>query len=149
MEIILKENVKGLGYKNDTITVKAGYGRNFLIPQGKAIVANTQNKKIVAENIKQAAHKAEKMMADAKEFASKIENVVLTIPTKVGDNGKLFGTITALQIADLLKEKGVDVDRKDISIDMKDKIKEVGNYTASVDLHKGIKAVLNFEVVAE
>ena len=94
MEIILKKDIKGLGYKNDTVTVKAGYGRNFLIPKGSAMVANEQNKKIIAENIRQAAHKAEKMKADATSIASKIDGLTLSVPTKVGENGKLFGTIT-------------------------------------------------------
>ncbi len=149
MEVILKEDIRGLGYKNDTVEVKAGYGRNFLIPSGKAIVANTQNKKIIAENIRQASHKAEKLKTDAETLAAKITELSLSIPTKVGDTGKLFGTITALQISDLLKDKGVEVDRKYISINMKDKIKELGTYSAKVDLHKEVKAELNFEVVAE
>ncbi len=149
MEVILKENIKGLGYKNDTVEVKAGYGRNFLIPQGKAIVANAQNRKMIAENIRQAAHKAEKLKSDAEGLAGKINGLTIAIPTKVGENGKLFGTVTSLQISDILKDKGIAVDRKDINIKVKDKIKEVGTYSASVDLHKEVSAELSFEVVAE
>ena len=149
MDIILKEDIKGLGYKNDIISVKSGYGRNFLIPSGKAMVGSGQNKKIVAENVKQAAHKAEKLKEDAQAVAKKVEELALKIPTKVGDNGKLFGTITQLQIADLLKDNGLEIDRRDINMASKDKIKELGAYTATLDLHKEVKATLSFEVVAE
>lgn len=149
MDIILKEDIKGLGYKNDIISVKSGYGRNFLIPSGKAIVGSDQNKKIVAENVKQASHKAAKLKDDAQAIAKKVEDLTLKIPTKVGDNGKLFGTITQLQLADLMKENGLEIDRRDINMGSKDKIKELGSYTATLDLHKEVKATLTFEVVAE
>ncbi|GJM60388.1 50S ribosomal protein L9 [Persicobacter diffluens] len=147
MEIILKENIKGLGYKNDIVDVKPGYGRNYLIPQGFAIIANTSNKKMIAENIKQAAHKAEKVKADAEALAANIGDTKLTIATKAGDNGKIFGSVTTTQISALLKEKGYDVDRKQISIN--GEVKFVGEYTASIDLHKEVKHEVAFEVIAE
>ena len=102
MEIILKQDIAGLGYKNDTLKVKSGYGRNYLIPQGYAIIANETNKKIVTENLKQAAHKAEKLKADAEALATKIEGTTLQISAKIGDSGKIFGAITTLQISDAL-----------------------------------------------
>lgn len=146
MEVILKEDIKGLGYKNDIVKVKPGYGRNFLIPRGFAIIANQSNKKSVSENIRQAAHKAEKLIKDAQALADKINGITLTIPAKVGESGKIFGAVTVLQIADSLKEKGVEVDRKKISFNSD--VKEVGDYSAQVDLHKEVKAELKFSVVA-
>ena len=113
MEVILKEDVKGLGYKNDTITVKGGYGRNYLIPKGKAIVASESNKKMIAENIKQAAHKAEKIKNDAEAVAKSIGEITLEMGAKVGEKGKIFGAITPLQISDVLKEKGFEIDRNE------------------------------------
>lgn len=147
MEVILKEDVKNLGYKNDIVTVKGGYGRNYLIPRGLAIVANASNKKIVEENIKQAAHKAEKLKKDAEALAEKIGDLTLEIPTKVGEKGKIFGTITALQIANILKEKGFEIDRK--YINFKSKIKEVGEYEVELDLHKEVKHEIKLKVVPE
>ena len=147
MEIILTKDIKGLGYKNDTLTVKNGYGRNYLIPQGYAIIANSTNKKVTAENLKQAAHKAEKIKTEAEAIATKIESLNISIATKIGDSGKIFGAITTLQISDALKANGVDVDRKKISIPVG--IKEAGDYLADVDLHKEVKTQLKFAVVAE
>jgi len=148
MEIILKEDIKRLGYKNDIVDVKPGYGRNFLIPQGKAIIANDTNKKILAENIKQAAHKAEKAIEDAKALAEKLGDTVLEVRTKVGENGKIFGSITPLLLQDALKTAtGVELDRK--KIDFSNSIKEVGEYKVELDLHKTVKHTLNFKVVAE
>ncbi|BDC98665.1 50S ribosomal protein L9 [Persicobacter psychrovividus] len=147
MEIILTTNIKGLGYKNDIVDVKPGYGRNYLIPQGYAMVATASNKKMTAENIKQAAHKAEKIKADAEALAANIGDTKLTISTKAGDNGKIFGSVTTNQISSLLKEKGYDVDRKQISIN--GEVKFVGEYTASIDLHKEVKHEIKFEVIAE
>ncbi len=146
MEVILKEDIKGLGYKNDIVNVKPGYGRNYLIPRGYAIIANDSNKKAVSENIRQAAHKAEKLKKDAEALAVKINNISLTIPAKVGESGKIFGAVTVLQLADSLKEKGVEVDRKKISFNSD--VKEVGDFTALVDLHKEVKAELKFAVIA-
>jgi large subunit ribosomal protein L9 len=147
MEVILKEDIKGLGYKNDTVIVKDGYGRNYLIPQGFAVIANKSNTKQVEENIRQAAHKAEKLKQDAEKIAQKIGDTVLTIPAKVGESGKIFGAVTTLQISDALKEKGVDVDRKKISFNSE--VKSVGEFTATIDLHKEVKHVVKFNVVGE
>lgn len=117
MEVILKDDVKNLGYKNDIVTVKPGYGRNYLLPQGLAILADKTNKKIVAENVRQAAHKAEKVKTDAQNIANQIGDLVLDIPAKVGESGKIFGRVTTLQLAEALKARGVEVDRKRISFD--------------------------------
>lgn len=147
MEIILTQDIKGLGYKNDTVAVKSGYGRNYLIPQGYAIIANASNKKVVAENLKQAAHKAEKVKADAESLASKVEGTSLEISAKIGDSGKIFGAITTLQISDALKAKGIDIDRKKIAI--KEAVKEAGEYLAEIDIHKEVKTSVKFSVVGE
>jgi len=147
MEIILKEDIKGLGYKNDVVTVKPGYGRNYLIPKGAATQATASAKKVVAENVKQAAHKAEKLKGDALAIAEKLAVLTIEIKAKVGDSGKIFGAVTSLQLSDVLKEKGFSIDRKKISF--KGDVKEVGEYTASVDLHKEVKQELKFKVVAE
>jgi large subunit ribosomal protein L9 len=117
MEIILKTDIAGLGYKNDLVTVKPGYGRNYLIPQGFAVMATGSNKKILAENIKQAAHKAEKIQLDAQALADSIGDLTLDIAAKVGESGKIFGRVTSIQIAEALKAKGFDVDRKKIALD--------------------------------
>lgn len=115
MEVILRTDIKGLGYKNDTVAVKPGYGRNYLIPQGFAIIASESNKKMIAENIKQAAHKAEKIKADAETLAAAIGDAHLEIKAKVGESGKIFGAVTTLQISDALKALGHDVeDRKSV-----------------------------------
>ncbi len=147
MEIILKEDIKGLGYKNDVVTVKPGYGRNYLIPKGSAIMATGSAKKVVAENVKQAAHKAEKIKNDALAIVEKLAGVVVEVRAKVGDSGKIFGAVTSLQLSDVLKEKGFTIDRKKISF--KGDVKELGDYVASVDLHKEVKQELKFKVVAE
>ena len=147
MEVILKTDIKGLGYKNDTVSVKPGYGRNYLIPQGFAIIANESNKKLVEENIKQAAHKAEKIKADAEAIAAAIGDDTLEIKAKVGENGKIFGAVTTLQISDALKAKGIEVDRKKISF--KSEVKMVGEYEVEIDLHKEVKKDVKFTVVAE
>lgn len=147
MEIILKTDIAGLGYKNDVVTVKAGYGRNYLIPQGFAIMATPSNMKVLAENIKQAAHKVEKIRQDAADLAAAIGELVLTIPAKTGESGKIFGRVTSLQISDLLKEKGFDVDRKKISFETE--VKTVGEYAAVLDLHKDVKHKITFNVVSE
>lgn len=148
MEVILKDDVKNLGYKNDIVTVKPGYGRNYLIPQGLAVIADKSNKKVVAENIRQAAHKADKIKNDAQELANSIGDVVLEIPAKVGETGKIFGSVTTLQLSDALKAaKGVEVDRKRISFDQD--VKTAGEYTATLNLHKEVKHQVRFNVVAE
>ncbi|WP_303310563.1 50S ribosomal protein L9 [Hymenobacter sp. BT730] len=147
MEVILKDDVKNLGYKNDIVTVKPGYGRNYLLPQGLAILADKTNKKIVAENVRQAAHKADKIKGDAQAIADKIGAVVLDIPAKVGESGKIFGRVTTLQLAESLKSKGIDVDRKRISFDQEPSV--AGEYTATINLHKEVKHQVRFNVVAE
>ena len=147
MEVILKDDVKGLGYKNDIVTVKPGYGRNYLIPQGFAVIADKSNKKIVAENVRQAAHKAEKIKADAQSLADSIGDITLEIPAKVGETGKIFGSVTTNQLAESLKAKGFDVDRKRISFDQE--VKTAGEYTASINLHKEVKHTVKFNVVSE
>lgn len=147
MDIILKEDIKGLGYKNDIVKVRPGYGRNYLIPKGLAIMANDSNKKMIAENVKQAAHKAEKIKQDALAIAQRIGNLELEIFTKAGESGKIFGAITSLQISDALKNKGFSIDRKNITF--KGDVKMVGNYSATLDLHKEVKHEINFKVVAE
>jgi len=147
MEIILKEDIKTLGYKNDIVSVKGGYGRNFLIPQGLAIVASKSNRKMVEENIRQASHKAEKIKKDAEELAAKIGAITLELGAKAGEKGKIFGSITAIQVAEALKDKGFNIDRKDITF--KTQIKEIGEYEVILDLHKEIKHSINIKVVAE
>lgn len=146
MEVILKTDIKGLGYKNDTVAVKPGYGRNYLIPQGFAIIASTSNKKMIAENIKQASHKADKIKNDAEAIAAAIGENALEIKAKVGDSGKIFGAVTTLQISDALKAMGIDVDRKKISF--KGEVKFVGDYEVEIDLHKEVKKDVKFAVVA-
>lgn len=147
MEIILKDDVKGLGYKNDQVTVKSGYGRNYLLPQGLAMLADKTNKKIVAENVRQAAHKAEKVKGDAQAIADQIGDMVVDLPAKVGETGKIFGRVTTLQLAEALKAKGVDVDRKRLSFDQEPST--AGDYTATASLHKEVKHTIHFRVVAE
>ena len=147
MEIILKDDVKGLGYKNDIVTVKSGYGRNFLLPQGLAMLADKTNKKITAENVRQAAHKADKVKGDAQAIADSIGDMVLDIPAKIGESGKIFGRVTTLQLAEALKVKGVDIDRKRLSFDQEPA--SAGDFTATANLHKEVKHTVKFRVVAE
>ncbi len=146
MEIILKTDIAKLGYKNDLVDVKPGYGRNFLIPQGFAVMATGSNKKILAENLKQAAHKAEKLKKDAEEMAAAIGDITLEIAAKAGESGKIFGRVTNTQIADALKAKGFDIDRKKISLG---DIKNLGEYTALIDLHKEVKHTVKVNVFGE
>ncbi|UBM58336.1 50S ribosomal protein L9 [Marinilongibacter aquaticus] len=146
MEIILKTDIAGLGYKNDVLDVKPGYGRNYLIPQGYAVLATESNKKILAENMKQAAHKAEKIKTEAEELASSIGEMVVVITMKAGESGKIFGRVTNTQVSDALAEKGYSVDRKKIALA---DIKNVGEYVAVLDLHKDVKHDLKVNVVAE
>lgn len=146
MEIILKTDIAGLGYKNDTLDVKPGYGRNYLIPQGYALLATPSNKKILAENLKQAAHKAEKLKSDAEAIAEQIGDSVFVITMKTGESGRIFGRVTSIQISDALALKGINIDRKKITIE---DIKFVGTYKAVVDLHKEVKKEVAVSVVAE
>ncbi len=146
MEIILKEDVTGLGYKNDLVNVKPGYGRNYLIPMGFAVAATESNKKVLAENLKQVAHKAVKIKQDADIIAAQINAVSLEIVAKASESGKIFGAVTTIQLADALKALGVEVDRRKISFDQKE-IKLIGEYTATVDLHREVKATIKFKVI--
>ena len=147
MEIILKEDIVNLGYKNDIVTVKSGYGRNYLIPTGKAVIASPAAKKMLAEELKQRAHKLEKIKKDAEAMAAKLEGVSLTIATKVSSTGTIFGSVGNIQIAEELAKLGHNIDRKIIVV--KDVVKEVGNYKAIVKLHKEVSVEIPFEVVAE
>ncbi|AHM63283.1 50S ribosomal protein L9p [Flammeovirgaceae bacterium 311] len=147
MEIILKKDIKGLGYRNDLVNVKPGYARNYLIPEGYAIMATSGAVKQRDETLKQVAHKAEKVKTDAENLANAIGETKLTIPAKAGESGKIFGAVTTNQIAEALKAKGHDVDRKQISIN--GDVKSLGDYTAEIDLHKEVKKTINFSVVAE
>jgi large subunit ribosomal protein L9 len=147
MEVILKEDLTGLGYKNDVVKVKPGYARNYLIPRGIAIMATDSNRKILAENLKQAAHKAEKIKTEALNLAERIGGLVLEIPAKVGESGKIFGAVTTTQISDALKSKGFDIDRKKIAIG--GDVKMVGEYKATLDLHREVKHSIVFKVVGE
>ncbi|MEQ9231950.1 MAG: 50S ribosomal protein L9 [Cyclobacteriaceae bacterium] len=146
MEVILREDIKGLGYKNDTVSVKPGYGRNYLIPQGIAILANNSNRKKIDEDIRQAAHKAEKLKSDAQAIADKMGDLTIEIKTKAGESGKIFGSITAIQVAEVLSEKGFDIDRKKISVG---NIKEIGEHKAEIDLHKEVHHEITLNVTAE
>lgn len=147
MEVILKEDILTLGYKDDVVNVKKGYARNFLIPQGKAVIASESAKKIMAENQRQRAHKLAQMKADAQAIADRMAGVTLTIGAKTSSTGTIFGSVTNIQVAEMLKEKGFDIDRKLILI--KDSVKEVGSYKAIVKLHKEVSVEVPFEVVAE
>ena len=146
MEIILKEDIPGLGYKNDIVKVKDGYGRNYLIPQGKAVIATESAKKVLAENERQRAHKLAKIKADAEAQAAKLNGVKVTISAKVNEDGTIFGGVGAAQVAEALAAKGFEVDRKAI---VAETVKAVGEYTATINLHKEVKAEVAFEVVAE
>ena len=147
MEIILKEDIVNLGYKNDIVTVKSGYGRNYLIPTGKAVIASPSAKKMLAEELKQRAHKLQKIKKDAEELAAKLEGVSLKIATKVSSNGTIFGSVGNIQIAEELAKLGHNIDRKIIVV--KDTVKEVGQYKAIIKLHKEVSVEIPFEVVAE
>lgn len=146
MEIILKEDIVGLGYKNDIVNVKPGYGRNYLIPTGKAVIASPSARKMLAEELKQRAHKLEKIKNEAQAVADKLAGVSLTIPTKLSATGSIYGSVNSLQISDELKKLGFEIDRKMIVV--KD-VKEVGSYQATIKLHKEVSVEVPFEVVAE
>jgi large subunit ribosomal protein L9 len=147
MEVILIQDVAGVGFKNDTVKVKSGYGRNYLIPRGFAITANQSNRKKTDEDIRQAAHKAEKLKNDAQTIADSIGDIVLEVGAKVGESGKIFGAVTALQISDALREKGFEGDRKRISFNSE--VKTTGDFAVTLNLHKEVKKIVKFKVVAE
>jgi len=146
MEIILKEDIIGLGYKNDIVNVKSGYGRNYLIPQGKGVIASPSAKKVLAENLRQQAHKLAAIKAAAEEKGNTLNGVALEIAAKVSTTGQLYGSVHAAMVAEELKKKGFDVDRKIIT--MRD-IKKVGDYVALVHFHKEVVVEIPVKVVAE
>lgn len=148
MEIILKQDIQKLGNRDDIITVKDGYARNYLIPKGMAVQATASLKKVHAETLKQRAHKEEQLRESAREIAEKLKDVSLTIGAKTSTKGKIFGSVNTIQISEALAAKGFDVDRRNITI-KEDLIKEIGKYTASVSLHKDVKIEIPFEIVAE
>jgi large subunit ribosomal protein L9 len=147
MEVILKEDVKNLGYKDDIVKVRDGYGRNYLIPNKMAVIANESNRKVLAENLKQRAHKLAKLLADAQALAEKLAGMQVKVAVKANENGALFGTVTTAELAEALGAAGVEIDRKIITI--KEAPKEVGVYEAEARLHKDVKATIHYEVVAE
>jgi len=148
MEIILLQDVPNLGNKNDVVTVRNGYARNYLIPKGMAITATESAKKVIAENIKQQAHKEAKIKAEAEQLAKKLEGVKLTIGAKTSSTGKIFGSVNNIQIAEALAAKGFEIDRKSITLS-EDQVKEVGTYKAEIKLHREVKVSIEFEVVSE
>lgn len=148
MEIILLQDVNKLGHKDDIVTVKDGYGRNFLIPRGFAVAATASVKKMHAENLKQRAHKEEKIKAAAQEVADRLSQVKIVVGAKTSSSGKIFGSVNTIQLAESLKEKGFEIDRKNITLP-EDQIKEVGNYKAVIKLHRDVRVEIDFEIVAE
>ena len=147
MKLILKEDVSGLGYKDDVVTVKDGYGRNYLIPTGKAVIASDSALKVTAENQRQRAHKLAKIKADAEALAAQLQGLKLTIGAKTSAAGTIFGSVNNIQIAEALEKLGHNVDRK--LIEIKQPVKEVGEYVATIKLHKEVSVEIPFEVVAE
>ena len=146
MEIILKEDIIGLGYKNDIVNVKSGYGRNYLIPQGKGVIASESAKKVLAENLKQQAHKLAAIKAEAEKKAEQLNGVEVVIAAKVSATGATYGSVNAAIVAEELKNKGIEVDRKIIT--MHD-VKHVGEFEATIHLHKEVEVKLPIKVVAE
>jgi len=148
MEIILKQDIPSLGYKNDIVTVKDGYGRNYLIPQKMAVVATPAAKKMLAEDLKQRAHKLEKIKNDAIALRDSMANVSVVIATKVSSTGKIFGSVNNIRVAEALQKQGFDINHKNILV-KGDAIKELGKFNAKIKLHKEVEFDLEFEVVAE
>ncbi|MEI7828535.1 MAG: 50S ribosomal protein L9 [Prolixibacteraceae bacterium] len=148
MEIILLQDVTNLGSKDDVVVVKNGYGRNYLIPQKLAILATTSSKKVLSENLKQRAHKEAKLKEVALKQAEILKSITIVIGAKTSSTGKIFGSVNNIQVAEALKEKGFEVDRKQITI-KEDSIKEIGKHTAKVKFHREVVVELEFEVVAE
>ena len=147
MKIILKEDIANLGYKDDVVEVKDGYGRNYLIPQGKAVIANRSNLRQLEEDQRQRAHKLAKIKADAEAAAAALADVALTIGAKASATGTIFGSVNNIQIAEALEKLGHNVDRK--LIVLKESVKELGKYTAKINFHKEVSVEIPFEVVAE
>lgn len=148
MDVILKKNVDKLGYKDEVVTVKNGYGRNFLIPQGYAALATESAKKAHAEVMRQRAHKESKIKEEATAIAAKLDGLTVSVFAKVGESGKIFGSINTIAISDALKTQGIDIDRKSIKV-TNDAIKEIGTYEAIAILHKEVKQIFHFEVKGE
>ena len=148
MEIILIQDVNKLGQKDDIVHVKDGYGRNFLIPKGLAIAASSSAKKMHTENLRQRAHKEEKIKIAAQEIAGRLAGMKIVVGAKTSSSGKIFGSVNTIQIAESLKEKGFDIDRKNITLP-EDQIKEVGNYKAIIKLHREVKVEIEFEIKGE
>ncbi|MCF8357973.1 MAG: 50S ribosomal protein L9 [Prolixibacteraceae bacterium] len=148
MDIILLQDVQRLGSKDDIVTVKDGYGRNYLIPQGMAVVATESAKKVMAENTRQRAHKEAKLKDEALVVADKLKELSITIGAKTSTTGKIFGSVNNIQLAEAISEKGIEVDRKQITIP-KDDVKEVGKHTAKIKLHKEVVVDFEFDVVSE
>lgn len=148
MEVILTQDVKNLGNKDEIVTVKNGYGRNYLIPQGIGILADKSARKVLEETMRQRAHKEEKLRTEAQATADKLATAKISVGAKVGESGKIFGSVNPIQLADAMKKQGFDIDRKNITLDG-DAIKSVGTYTAHVKVYKDIKVDVEFEVVAE
>ena len=147
MEVILKQDIKKLGEKDDVVSVKPGYGRNYLIPKGFAEIATASAKKVLAENIRQAQFKQDKIKKDATELAAKLDGVKLSIGAKAGESGKIFGSVNSIQVAEALKKQGFEVDRRRITFE--EEPKTVGEYLVNLNLHKEVKVQVPFEVVAE
>lgn len=148
MDIILKEDIDQLGSKNDIVSVKTGFARNFLIPQGKAVAATESNRKIVAEVIRQQAHKAAKALEAAKAIVDSLNKLSVKIGAKAGESGKIFGSVNNIQLAEAIQAAGYDIDKKQIKLS-NEAIKELGSYQATVKVHKEAVATVNFDVVAE
>lgn len=148
MEVILKQDIDKLGGKDELVTVRPGFARNYLIPQGMAIVATPSARKVHEENQRQRAHKLERVLNDAKELASTLEGTTLSIGAKAGENGKIFGSVNTIQIAEALAKVGFEIDRKQIHI-QEDTIKELGDYEARIKLHKEVTPTVKFTVVGE
>jgi len=148
MEIILIQDVNKLGQKDDIVNVKDGYARNFLIPGGFAVAASSSAKKMHTENLRQRAHKEEKIKIAAQAIAEKLAGLKITVGAKTSTSGKIFGSVNTIQIAESLKEKGFDIDRKNITLP-EDQIKEVGNYKAIIKLHREVRVEIDFEIIGE
>lgn len=148
MDIILRQDITNLGNKDEIVKVKNGYGRNFLIPQGMAVLATESNRKVLAETVRQRAHKEEKLRTEAEALVGKLTSAKLEIGAKVGESGKIFGSVNSIQISEALRKLGHEIDRKNIHIDS-ESIKQLGTYSANVKIYKDIRVDVEFEVVAE
>src|ERR1700741_312264 len=148
MEVILNQDIKKLGYKDDIVKVRPGYGRNFLIPNGMAVLANESARKMHAETLKQRAFKEDKIKKDATVLAEKLADVIVKVGAKAGENGRIFGSVTTIQVAESLKKQGYVVDCRQITLE-NDQIKELGTYVANLNLHRDVKIQVNFKVIAE